>query len=584
MARKGPFCLALGISLASLVLSLQLPEVLQDALDEALVARSRPLSRFVWLAAALAVGTSVCSLVARQLMMRVAYGLEYDLRNMVYAHLTRMPSAFYARHPAGQLFSRASSDLRAIQLYLAFGPFVLVQCLGAAIAFGFMLRIDVPLACTSILVVPLVGWAAIRLQRALLPASWLVQNRLAEVTSVVDESITGAQVIRSFGREQAQVTALDRASRRLTWAYVTDADIRARLTPVVQNLGQVGMVVVVLLGGHRVLQGDLEVGAILAFSTYVFLLQGPFQMLGTLVVLGQRAAASAERVYEILDATSSVVEDHHAQPLQVTSGTVVLDDVSFGYDPDHPVLRGVTLQLRRGESMALVGRSGSGKSTLARLLSREYDPTHGSICVDGTDIKSVTIESIRSAVDVVPEEPFLFSTSIRDNIAYGLPDASEDEVRRAARAAGADHFVSALADGYDTVIGERGQTLSGGQRQRLTVARSLLRSAPILVLDDSTSSLDVETEAAIHRTLKASGQEKTVLFIAHRLSTITSADRVAVLWDGQIVAEGSHEELLERSPEYVDILAHVHSEEVALGEDVPAQPTAPSASLNGLSR
>ena len=568
LSHKALFVTALGAALGSMVLTLQLPNVLNHAVSDALLAHRTPLSHFVWEAALLAAAAGICGFVARQFLMRIAYELEFDLRNLLYEHLSRMDAAFYDRHQSGQLISRANSDIRAVQMYLAFGPFVIVQCISAVIAFGFMLSIDVPLAFASMATIPVVAWATIRMRKVMLPASWLIQSRLAEVATIVDENINGVRVVKSFAAEEREVRELTRAASRLKWAYVKDADLRAGLAPVVQNLSQLGMLVVLMLGGYQVVHGNLEVGAILAFSSYVVMLQAPFQMLGMLVMLGQRAAASAGRVYELLDEHPTVLDRPGATDLVVRSGEVHFDDVTFGYAPDRPVLDGFQLRLRRGETVALVGRTGSGKSTVSRLLTRGYDVDGGQITIDGMDVRDATLASLRAAVAVVMEEPFLFSTSIRDNITFGLPAASLEQVEAAARIAGADEFVLALPDGYDTVVGERGYTLSGGQRQRIALARALLVDAPILVLDDATSSLDVEVEAAVHEALKTRLPDRTVLVVAHRLSTISMADRVVVLDEGKVVAQGTHAELLAHSPIYSEVLAQVHAHEPAQPEDV----------------
>jgi ATP-binding cassette subfamily B protein len=485
----------------------------------------------------------------------VAYGIESDLRNTLYAHLSRMSFAFYDRHQSGQLISRANSDIRAVQMYLTFGPFILVQCLGAFIAFGFMLGIDVPLAFVSMATIPLVSWSAIRMRRGLQPASWLIQSRLADVATIVDENINGVRVVKAFAAEEREVRALRKAADKLAWAYVKDADLRARFTPVVQNLSQLGLVFVLLLGGYEVIHGHLGVGAILAFSSYIVMLQAPFQMLGMLVMMGQRASVSAQRVYELLDEQPTVADRPGAAELTVAGGHVRFRDVSFGYTEGPLVLDGFDLELHRGETVALVGRTGAGKSTVGRLLSRFYDLDGGSITIDGQDVRDVTLTSLRAAVGVVMEEPFLFSASLRDNIAYGVPGATDAQVRAAAAAAGADTFIQQLPGGYATVVGERGYTLSGGQRQRVALARTLLVEAPIVVLDDATSSVDVEVEAAIHDALREHSADRTVLLIAHRLSTISLADRVVVLDEGRIVAGGTHAELLATSPLYNEVLA-----------------------------
>jgi ATP-binding cassette subfamily B protein len=567
----GRLAAALSAALGSMLLSFQFPRVLNEAVNEVLVAHRNALTPYVRDGVLLAFGTAALSLVARQQLLRLAYELETDLRSLVYEHVTGLGPALIDRYQSGQLISRASSDVRTLQLYLAFGPFVVVQCAGALVALGFMLTIDVPLALVSVALLPLVGMCTVGMQRALFPASWLVQERLAGVATVVDESIAGVVVVKAYSAEERQLTALARASHRLRWAYVVDADLRARWAPVAQNLSQLSVVAVLLLGGHRVLEGQLEVGAILAFATYSYLLQAPFQMVGTLVMLGQRAAASAGRVYELLDERPLVDDADSAQPLVITDAAVLFEDVSFAYDPRQAVLRGCTFGLRRGETVALVGRTGSGKSTIARLLTRDYDVDSGCISVDGQDIRTVTRASLRAAVSVAMEEPFLFSGRVRDNIAYGIPDASLDQVETAARAACAHEFVAALPEGYDTVVGERGHTLSGGQRQRIALARAALSTAPVLVLDDATSALDVEVEEAVHRALTSTLAGRTTLVVAHRLSTIRAADRVLVLDAGRIVADGTHVELLASSEAYRKVLAHAHAHEETPPSQAPVE-------------
>jgi ATP-binding cassette subfamily B protein len=354
---------------------------------------------------------------------------------------------------------------------------------------------------------------------------------------------------------------LAKAADKVQWGYVKDADLRARWTPAVQNLPQVGLALVLAFGGYMVIHGTLGLGAILAFNSYLLMLQAPFMMLGMIIMMGQRAAASAERIYEILDEKPTVVDRPGARELVDSKGDVRFENVGFSYGPGLPeVLTHFDLHLRPGETVAMVGRTGSGKSTVARLIPRFYDVTEGRFLVDGHDVRDLTLESLRANVGVVLDDAFLFSVSIRDNIAYGRPGADRADVEAAARAAGADEFIRELPQGYDTVVGERGYTLSGGQRQRITIARTLLVNPPILVLDDATSAIDVQVEQEIHDALRVLMEGRTTLIVAHRLSTISLADRVVLLEDGRVVADGTHAELLETTPQYAEVLAQVEPE------------------------
>jgi ATP-binding cassette subfamily B protein len=562
LARKKTLFSALGLSFLSLMLQVQIPNLLNSAVNNSLQHHHEPLGHYVRIVFVLAVAAGFSSYLARLFLMRTAYGIESDLRNMIYTHLTRMSFGFYDRVQSGQLISRANSDIRSVQMYLTFGPNIIVQCSIAVVAFIFMLTINVPLAFVAMCTLPVVFFMGLRMRRSLFPVSWLIQARLAEVATIVDENINGVRVVKSFVAEPRELHSLQRAADKLQWSYIQDADVRARFTPVVQNLPQVGMAFVLLAGGYLAIHGKLGVGAILAFSVYIVMLQAPFQMLGMLVMLGQRAAASAGRIYEVLDEQPSVVDGPVAVDLVDPSGAVAFEHVDFAYSADGPlILDDLDLRLSPGETVAMVGRTASGKSTVARLLSRFYDVTGGVLRIDGHDVRELTIESLRHSVGVVLDEPFLFSVSIRDNIAYGRPDAPIEEIQAAARAAGAERFIEALPHGYDTVVGERGYTLSGGQRQRIAIARTLLVNPPILVLDDATSAVDVQVEQEIHEALKTLMQGRTTLIVAHRLSTIGLADRVVLLDGGRIVADGTHAELMESSSLYVEVLAQAEADE-----------------------
>ncbi|MGH9055944.1 MAG: ABC transporter ATP-binding protein [Acidimicrobiales bacterium] len=558
-ARGGMFTLALVTSFVGLVVQVQIPDLLNKAIDNSLVRHSVPLHFYVWWIFGLGVLGAAAAYVSRLFVFKTAYNIEFDLRNIIYEHLARLSFPFYDRVQSGQLISRANSDLRSVQMYMTFAPLILVQCAIAVVAFAYMLSINVLLALVAMAVMPFVYVVGNQMRRSMFPVSWLIQARLAEVATIVDENVNGVRVVKSFAAEPQQVRALARAADRVQWAYVRDTDFRARWTPAVQGLPQVGLALVLLFGGYMVIQGHLGVGAILAFNAYLLMLQAPFMMLGMLIMMGQRAAASAGRIYEILDEQPTVVDRPGAVDLVDCEGDVRFQAVSFSYvsqgEGARRVLSGFDLHLRPGETVALVGRTGSGKSTAARLLARFYDVDTGAVLLDSHDVRDLTLASLRAQVGIVADEPFLFSVSIRDNIAYGRPDATDAEVEAAARAAGAEEFIVDLPGGYATVVGERGYTLSGGQRQRIAIARTLLVNPPVLVLDDATSAIDVQVEQEIHEALRVLMRGRTTLIIGHRLSTIALADRVVLLDGGRVVADGTHAGLLATTPLYAEILA-----------------------------
>jgi ATP-binding cassette subfamily B protein len=562
-SHKFTLATALSLSFVGLLLQVQIPNLLNKAVTNSLQRATVPLSHYVELVLVLAVAAGISAFIARLFLLRTAYAMEFDLRNIIYEHLTRMSFSFYDRVQSGQLISRANSDIRSVQMYLTFGPSILVQCAVAVVAFGYMLSINVPLAFVAMSTTPLVYVSSVRMRKSIFPVSWLIQSRLADVATIVDENINGVRVVKSSVAEPRELRSLARAADRLKWAYIQDADIRARFTPTVQNLPQVGLALVLLFGGYLVIHGQLQVGAILAFSAYIAMLQPPFQLLGMMIMLGQRAKASAGRIYEILDEAPTVTDRPGAIDLVESDGDVCFDSVSFAYGDGPTVLSDFALHLRPGETVAMVGRTASGKTTVSRLLPRFYDVTGGAVRVDGHDVRDLTLASLRAHIGVVLDEPFLFTASIRENIAYGRPDAALAEVQAAASAAGADEFIAELPDGYETVVGERGYTLSGGQRQRIAIARALLVNPPILILDDATSAVDVQVEQEIHEALRQLMTGRTTLIVAHRLSTIGLADRVVLLDRGKIVADGTHAELLATTPLYAEVLAQAEAAEAA---------------------
>jgi ATP-binding cassette subfamily B protein len=571
-AHKGMLLTSLGLSLVGLLVQVQIPDAVRRGIDDAIVKREGSLAAYVWLIAALAVAQGVLNFGARKYLLRTAYEIEYDLRNIIYGHLVRMPYGFYDRVQSGELMSRASSDIRAVQMYLSFGPSILVQCLIAVVAFGLMLSIDPLLAVIAMATMPVISVLGVWMRKAIFPVSWLIQARLARATTIVDENIQGVRVVKAFNAESRQLTKLAAAADDVRWAYRRDALIRSRWAPTLESLPRLGLALVLLFGGWMVIDGQATIGTIVAFNSYVLMLQPPFRLLGLMIMMGQRAAASAGRIYEILDTPSEIVES--AAPVHARlRGDIRFDDVAFTYSNGTRALDGLDVHVAPGETVALVGRTGSGKSTLGRLLARYYDASAGTVRIDGRDVREYALSDLRRQVGIVPEEPFLFSASIRDNIAFGRPEAALEDVVAAARAAGAEEFIEDLPKGYDTVVGERGYTLSGGQRQRVAIARALLMNPPVLVLDDATSAVDVTVEQRIHSALtellalRASAYHgnlmagRTTIIVAHRLSTIGLADRVLLLEDGRIVADGTHRTLLESEPRYAAVLAEYEAEQ-----------------------
>jgi ATP-binding cassette subfamily B protein len=557
------FITAIVLSFLSLIFQVLVPNMLADDINNTFVKHLASLHGDVISIVIVGVLAGVTGIISRQYLFYTAYNVEADLRSLIYEHLTWLSFSFYDRVQSGQLISRANSDIRSVQMYSIFAPLIIVQCFIGVVAFCFMLSINWALALISMVVMPILYVVGIKMRRVMFPISWITQARLAEVATIVDENVNGVRVVKSFAQEEAEIDRLADAAEGVAWAYIKDANIRAVWSPWVQNLPQLGLALVLLCGGWMVLHGDLQYPEILAFSLYLLMLQAPFMMLGQLVMMGQRAKASAGRIFEILDEHPEIVDRPGAYDLLGVKGAVDFNHVTFTYDNGAEILKDFDVHIKPGETVALVGRTGSGKSTVARLMTRFYDASSGDVEIDDHDIRDVTLTSLRENVGVVLDEPFLFSISIRDNIAYGRPDASPEEIEAAARAANADEFIVRLPEGYDTVIGERGYTLSGGQRQRIAIARTLLLNPPILILDDATSAIDVHVESGIYEALRGLLTQRTTIVIAHRISTIALASRVLLIDEGRVIADGTHEELLANAPLYSEILAQATNEERA---------------------
>ncbi|MBT6092772.1 MAG: ABC transporter ATP-binding protein [Acidimicrobiaceae bacterium] len=559
--------MVLVTGLSGLALQVSVPMVLREAVDVAVDQRGGGLEGHVLILVVMAAASFGLRFTYRYLLFGTACRIETDLRSQIYDHLTRLSFSYYDHMPAGEVISRANSDIRSIQLLLAFGPLAGLSAISFLIAFAFMLSIHVPLALVTVSTMPLVYVLGQRLRDQVFPLSWVTQGRMAEVAMVVDENINGIRVVKSFAAEHDQIALLSRVADRLRWSATALIEARARFNPLIEALPRLGMALVLLYGGHLVINGEIGVGSLLAFSAYVTMISVPFRMFGFVLLQAQRAAASALRIYEILDEKPAIVDRPGARPFSDPRGRVEFRNVTFRYpgadNPESPaVLDGFNLIVESGETVAIVGRTGCGKSTVARLLPRFYDVDVGAVLIDGTDVRDVSLASLRSHVNQVPDEAFLFSNTLHDNIAFGRPDAPRHEVLAAARVARADGFIGNLDDGFDEVVGERGYTLSGGQRQRISIARTVLANPAILILDDATSAVDVRTEEGIHQGLGDLLEGRTTIVIAHRLSTISLADRVVLMEGGRIVADGTHAHLLATEPRYRAIVAQIADREV----------------------
>jgi ATP-binding cassette subfamily B protein len=513
----------------------------------------------VLIAAIVVIGTAKALLMVgrRFISGRQALAVEYDLRDDLYAQLVRLSFGFYDRHQTGQLMSRATVDLQAVRFFLGYGLIFFAQhVITIAIVTIVLFVIDWRLALIGVTITPLLVATAYRYSHVAHPVLRDVQQKLADVATVAEESIVGVHVVKSFAQERRRAERFRQAADSVFAESLRANRQRALYVPLLTFLPLVAQAIVLLAAGRMVVDGTLSIGAFFTFNLLLNMLVMPLRMLGMWIGQAQRATASGERIFEILDEPEEIADRRGARPLPRGPGAIRFEDVSFAYEADRPVLEEIGLDIPAGHTLALIGHTGSGKTTLASLVPRFYDATAGRVLVDGVDVREVTRRSLRREIGVISQDPFLFSASIRDNIAFGLPDAPQEAVEDAARAAQAHDFIEQLPNGYETVIGERGITLSGGQRQRIAIARALLIDPRILILDDATASVDATTEALIREGLREAMRGRTTIIIAHRLSTIALADEIVVLEGGRIAARGTQGELLETSDVFRELHEH----------------------------
>ncbi|MFF3526870.1 ABC transporter ATP-binding protein [Streptomyces rubiginosohelvolus] len=545
--------LALGSSLAGMAVMALVPLITKVIIDDVVTDHTRSLAVWTGLLIGAAVLVYIATYIRRYYGGRLALDVQHDLRTDMYATITRLDGKRQDELSTGQVVGRATSDLQLIQGLLFMLPMTIGNVLLFLISLVIMAWLSLPLTLVALAVAPALWFIARRSKTRLFPATWYAQSQAAAVAGVVDGAVSGVRVVKGFGQEDQETGKLREVSRRLFAGRLRTIRLNSRYTPALQAVPALGQVAMLALGGWLATRGEITLGTFVAFSTYLAQLVGPVRMLAMVLTVGQQARAGVERVLELIDTEPSMQDGTKELPADAPAG-IEFDDVTFGYDEERPVLDGFSLTVEPGETVAVVGASGSGKSTVSLLLPRFYDVSHGAVLIGGHDVRELTQASLRSAIGLVPEDSFLFSDTVRANIAYGLPDATQEQIETAARAAQAHGFISDLPKGYDTTVGEHGLTLSGGQRQRVALARAILTDPRLLLLDDATSAVDARVEHEIHEALKQVMAGRTTLLIAHRRSTLQLADRIAVLDGGKLAAIGTHEELERTSALYRRLL------------------------------
>ncbi|MDA8291225.1 MAG: ABC transporter ATP-binding protein, partial [Actinomycetota bacterium] len=554
MRHRRDVVLSLGAAVLGSACQAVVPLVARQIVDGVIIEHRSALLPWLVLLLALAAAALGFAYVRRYRGGRVALAVQYDLRNDMHDHLLSMDLASLDRMPTGQLVARANSDSTLVQGLLGFFPIMSGNVLLMVLSLGAMLVLSPLLATVSLVVAPALVAISYRMRWQVFPATWDAQQREGDVAQIVDEDVNGVRVVKAFGQERREIARVADAAGSLYGSQMRAVRVQSRYQPFLESIPALGQVALLALGGTLALRHEITIGTFLAFSTYLAQLMAPARQLAGVLTVGQQARAGVERIMQLLDLGPLVGDAPGAADLPALRGEVELRDVHFSYPDGSVVLDGFDLRIAPGERVALVGPSGSGKSTVAMLVARFYDPDAGSVLVDGTDVREATLRSLRSQVGIVFEESFLFSDTVRANIAYGRPDATDEAVEAAARLVRAHEFVDQLPDGYDTVVGERGLTLSGGQRQRIALARVVLYGPRVVVLDDATSAVDAGVEEQIHDGLRRALAGRTTLLVAHRRSTLHLADRIVLVEQGRVADEGTHEELYARSASYRELL------------------------------
>jgi ABC-type multidrug transport system fused ATPase/permease subunit len=546
--------LAVGSQLAAIAITFLIRAAINGPLTDGSL---DGLWLIVALVIAIGIAKSILMLGRRLIAGRQALGVEFDIRNALYAKLVRQSFGFFDRNQTGQLMSRATVDLQAVRFFLGYGLIFFFQHIVTVVVVTSVLFIvNWKLALVALWIMPVLIALAYRYSHVSHPVLREVQQKMADVATVSEENIVGVHVVKSFAQEDRERERFADSSEAVFRQTVKANKQRSIYVPMMAFLPLLAQAAVLLVGGRMVVSGSLSLGAFIQFNVLVLMLVMPLRMLGMWIGQAQRATASGERIFQVIDEPEDIVNSPGAVELPAGRGLVRFETVTFGYDPERPVLHEIDLELEPGRTVALIGHTGSGKTSLASLVPRFYDVTDGRLTVDGVDVRDVRLDSLRSAIGVIGQDPFLFSATVRENIAFGRPEATEDEIVAASRAAQAHEFIERLPQGYDTLVGERGITLSGGQRQRVAIARALAIDPRILILDDATASVDATTEARIRLGLREAMKGRTTIIIAHRLSTISLADEIIVLDGGRVAARGTHEVLIDESPVYREMYEH----------------------------
>jgi ATP-binding cassette, subfamily B, bacterial len=559
MRHRADMVISFGAAVLGSTAQTIVPLVTRQIVDNVILIPTSPLWPWLALLIFLGIATFGFSYLRRYRGGRVALAVQYDLRNDMHRHLQTMDAGNLDRMPTGQLVARANSDSALVQGLLSFLPIMSGNVLMMVLSIAVMLYLSPLLAIISLIMAPALLFVSYRMRWRIFPATWDAQQREGDVVQIVDEVVNGVRVVKAFGQEQHEIERIADSAGKLYGSQMRATRLQARYQPLLQAIPSLGQVAVLAVGGYLVLQHDITLGTFLAFSTYVAQLMAPARQLAGLLTIGQQARAGLERIFQLLDLKPAIANAPNALDLPDIAGDIEFRDVGFSYTDTadggaKKVLDGVSFHIAAGERVALVGPSGSGKSTASLLVSRFYDPQSGAVLIDGHDVRDVTLNSLRRRIGSVFEESFLFSDTVRANIAYGRPDATDEQIEAAARICQAHGFIEALPAGYNTMVGERGLILSGGQRQRIALARAIVADPRILILDDATSAVDARTEEAIHDGLREVTQGRTTLLVAHRLSSLHLADRIMVFDGGRIVASGAHDHLLATSAIYRSLL------------------------------